>query len=835
MTDDRSSINNAPQIMERAIACHQAGQLPEAVKLFQVVLETFPQHPEANHSIGVLAVQMQQPAAALAYFMAALEADPVQRQYWLSYIEALLLAEQPEQARQMLAFARQQGLEGDDVERLAALLEGDTPEIIITEVQSVSEQRIANSPKRQKEPAPREIDKLVALFAGGRLTEATALARALTKQFPNSGIGWKALGTAYEKLGRIADALPAMQKAAELSPGDTEVLYNLGAIFQGLGRLQEAEDSYRRALRGDNSHVSAHCNLGIILEQKGMLAEAAASYRRALQINPGFAKAHSNLGSIFQKLGRLLEAEASYRQALQINPAYAEAHSNLGFTLRDLGRALEAEASCRRAIQLKPNFPEAYNNLGITLQDLCRLGEAEASIRHALRLKPDYAKAHSNLGALLNELGNLTEAEVSLRRSLQINPSDAEVHSNLIFVMDMAVDSDTTALLEERKLWNVTHAVPLQLKRVYSNLSDPERLLRIGYVSADFRIHSAAYVFGIMLHNFDRSQFEVTAYSNSTTVDILTRDFQQQVNCWRNIVGLSDEAVDEIIQKDQIDILVDLSGHSAGNRLLVFARKPAPLQITAWGYAAGTGMSAMDVLFADPVVIPPEERQLYTEQIRYLPNIIGSFISPDFPPVNALPALSAKGITFGSFNRLVKNSDQAFGAWVQILQAIPESRMFFKSTSLDDANARNRVLSYFTQAGIASERILFQGKTSREMHMTALNQVDIILDSFPHGGGVTALEGLMMGVPLVVLRWPTLAGRVSSSIMTTIGLTDWIAESQQEYIELAIQKAKDLQSLSELRQQLRNRFTSSILGDQLAYVRAVEQEYRQLWREWCHR
>jgi predicted O-linked N-acetylglucosamine transferase (SPINDLY family) len=386
-----------------------------------------------------------------------------------------------------------------------------------------------------------------------------------------------------------------------------------------------------------------------------------------------------------------------------------------------------------------------------------------------------------------------------------------------------------------RKQWDDAYAAPLWQEPSHTNDPSPTRRLRIAYVSADFRNHSAARVFGGMLTRYDRAQFDVFAYSNlKGHDDKLTELFRQNVTFWRNIAGLPDEAVAEMIRADRIDILVDLSGHTADNRLLVFARKPAPIQITAWGYAMGAGMRAIDVLFSDPVMIPPQEKRFVSEEVRYLPSVVGSFYNEPLPDVNELPALSSGGIiTFGSFNRLAKVSSETYLAWIEVLQVVPRSRLILKTGELSDAATRERVIGHFTKAGVAAGRIVMQGGTSWYEHTQAYNQIDIALDPFPHGGGVTALEGLMMGVPVITLRWPTVVGRLSASIMTTLGLTDWIAETREQYIALAIQKAIDLQLLDALRQKLRGIFTSSVIGDQAAYARAVEQEYRQLWQEWC--
>ena len=388
-------------------------------------------------------------------------------------------------------------------------------------------------------------------------------------------------------------------------------------------------------------------------------------------------------------------------------------------------------------------------------------------------------------------------------------------------------------LQEERRKWDEAHAAPLWQDPVHANDRSPTRRLRVGYVSGDLKEHSASKTFVGILTQYDRSQFDVYAYSNFTGKgDGFTERFKQGVTVWRDIGHLSDEAVANLIREDRIDILVDLSGHSAGNRLLVFARKPAPIQVTGWGYGTSTGMRAMDVFFTDPVLVPPEDKRYFTEEVRYQSSVWASYSIESFPEVNALPALSEGVITFGSFNRLAKVSEEAYRAWAEVLLALPGSRLMLKTPELEDAANRERIAGHFTQAGVAPQRIIMQGKTPWTEHVQAFNQVDIALDPFPHGGGVTTLEGLMMGVPVITLRWPSIAGRISASIMTGLGLTGWIAESAEQYVEIAVQKARDIDSLAALRGRLRSLVTSAI-GDQEAYVRSVEQEYRQLWQRWC--
>lgn len=460
------------ELFQQTVAHHQAGQPQEAEKLYRAILQIYPNHPDANHNMGVLAMQAKQPTAGLPYFMAALEANPTSGQYWLSYIDALFQAGQPEAARQVLAHAQRQGLQGEAGEALAVLLGGseqvanrsgadhqhdDPPPTLAAARQNSNKQRkSAKSAKFVKktlpgerageEPGFQDINMLVALFNNGRYAEMETVARQMAERFPDNGVGWKAVGAALLQQGRYAEALSPLQKAAALLHGDAETYNNLGNTLLNLGRLSEAEASYRHALEIKPDYVEVHSKLGNTLKNQGRLAEAEASYRRALEIKPDYAEAYYNLGVTFQEQDRLNEAAAGYRHALEISPDYAEAHSNLGVTLLKLGQTLEAESSLRRALEIKPDYAEAYSNLGTILWEQGRFPEAEDSYRRALEIKPDFPEGLNNLALILNARDEPITALNLVAQSLQLRET-MEAKSIFVACVKRLKFRDSTAAI----------------------------------------------------------------------------------------------------------------------------------------------------------------------------------------------------------------------------------------------------------------------------------------------------------------------------------------------------------------------------------------------------
>jgi predicted O-linked N-acetylglucosamine transferase (SPINDLY family) len=499
-----------------------------------------------------------------------------------------------------------------------------------------------------------------------------------------------------------------------------------------------------------------------------------------------------------------------------------------------LGKLQESLASYRDALAIRPNYAKAHNNLGNALQGIGKVEEGVASYRRALALKPDYAEAHCNLGLALQALGNLEEALASYHKALTIKPDYAVARSNLLFtLLSSMVDLDT--VYEEHCRWEKSHAMqhqPLQ----HQCDGDVNKRLRVGFVSADFRTHSVGYFLEAPFSSYDRERMTIYCYSNSHLEDETTARLRPLVKEWRNIVGWADEKVIDAIQADAIDILVDLSGHTRGNRLTVFARKPAPIQVTWLGYPGiTTGLTAIDYRLSDEVADPLGVADtLCVEQLIRLPNGHHCYHpSADAPEIGPLPMTSNRVITFGSFNNLTKITPEVVDSWVDILQAVPRSRLLLKNASLDSPGVRERYMSLFA-ASIEPERIIFKAWVpSRQAHFALYNEVDIALDTFPFNGVTTTCEALWMGVPVMTWCGDRHSARLGASLLTRVSLEDLVASDINGYVTTTVTLAGDPERLEGLRSGLRDRMRASPLCDGVGFSHDLESMFRNAWQNWC--
>lgn len=648
-------------------------------------------------------------------------------------------------------------------------------------------------------PSADDFNQLAVLFNSGRYAEMESQARLLLEQYPDSGYAWKLFGTSLGVQGK--EALTALQKAAVLLPDDVEIHINLGNVLQDLGQLDNAIVSYQHALRINPKVAEAHNNLGNALKDQGQIDAAVASYRRALRINPQYAEAHNNLGAALHDLGRLDDAAASYQRALEINPSFTDAHSNLGNTLKDLGRLEAALASYHRALEIEPAYVDAHNNLGNALRDTGHLDDALASYRRALEIKPDYLEAHRNYLAAL-----LYHPALTVEESFEKHTAFATRFSPFLRELD----------------------------HPFTNTRDACKKLRIGYVSSDFRNHPVGRNTQPLIGCHDQRRFEIYLYGDVEQPDGMTEWFKSTADRWRSIIGMTDQAAAEIIRRDEIDILVLLAGRFDGNRPLIAAYRAAPVQVSLYD-AATSGLKSMDYFLADINLVPKNTTEKFTERVVRLPTFYVHAPLIDMPDISPLPAKENGYITFGSFNNPAKLNEQVVALWAGVLKAVPDSRLRLKyKTVFGVESVRQHYLRLFREHGVEAHRIeLASGRDSLESHLARYAQIDVVLDPFPFTGATATFESLWMGVPVVTLMGEWFMARWSGAMLRKIGLSDLVAASKDEYIEIARQLAGDIDHLSALRAGLRERVAQSSLCDEKGRARQIERAFRWMWAKWC--
>jgi protein O-GlcNAc transferase len=865
------------RLMTEAVEHQQGGRFQQAEWLYQAVLQLQPAHADASHNLGVVAMQTNRPAEALPHLKAALEARPEVGQYWLTYLAALVQAGHPDVAAQVLEQGRQRGLSGAEVDRLAVRLgladDEPTQEAIgqaldlfsqgrLAELEPIARTLTERFPKHgfgwqllgvvRKEQgrygealaplrkaaellpgdADVQIDLGLVCQALGDLKAAEASQRQAIESRPDSAAALYNLGNVLLADGRPGEAEASYRRALAASPDLAEAHNNLGAALQAQGRLDDAEACFRRALAGRPDYVAALNNLGGLLAAEGRAAEAESSFRQALVVDADNAETHFQLANVLKDQGRHGDAEAAYRRAIELRPNYALAHANLGALRQLSGRLGEAEASCRRALDLSPDLAEAHNNLGFVLLHQGVVPDAKRCFERALALRPDLAAAHANLGALLAAQGRFDAAEASLRRALTIDPDYEDAYGSLLYALNYHPDKTAAEVFAAYREYDERFGKPGRAAwRAHANGPDPDRRLKVGYVSPDFNAHSVGRFLEPLLAGHDKRSLSVYAYADLWREDEATARYRGYVDHWLPTLGMSDEDLAERIRADGIDILVDLAGHTTGNRLGVFARKPAPVSVTWLGYGYTTGLSAIDYFLTDRTTVPEGAEDLFAETPWRLTTPGYTYRpAPAMGEVGALPALERGYVTFGTLTRAVRLNHRTIRVWAAILDRLPNSRLVIDSRDFQDPALREELAGRFAAHGID------QGRLDIGYHTPpwdVLRGMDIGLDCFPHNSGTTLFESLYLGVPFVTLAGRPSVGRLGSSILEGVGHPEWIAASEEDYIDKAVALAADLPQLAIVRAALRQEMQASPLMDEAGFAGKVEAAYRAMWVKWA--
>lgn len=617
-----------------------------------------------------------------------------------------------------------------------------------------------------------------------------------------------------------------------LSPQAARALTNLGLIAQEQGRGSEAQSFHDRALELAPNLAEAWCNRGDLFSDLERLSEAEADFARAAALKPDLAPAWFNRGNVLMRMGRTEDAEPCYRRAAELLPALPLVRAQLARCLDSLNRPAEAAEVMEEAVRLSHGDWCLLSDLGALQQKAGRYADAKETLRTAIGLRPSHGPAHYNLGNAFYGEGLADKAAACWRTAWDIDPKLAQAASNHLNALHYLpkVSGEETARAHWRTMDRLRAA---EAGHEHLNTPDPDRVLRVGFVSADFRRHPVGLLLRPVLPRLRGDRLFLAAYSTGTAEDEVTAELRAACDLWRDCAGLDDVHLARRIRGDLIDVLIDLDGHTAGNRLGTFALRPAPVQAGWLGYPFTSGLATMDYILMDRATVPEEAEPWFREKVVILPGSRLSYVGPDRPEP-APPPMPAKGfVTFGSFNNIAKLNDEVAAAWTSVLKRVPGSRLLLKWPHLAHADVAGRIRALFAGLGIGPERLDLRGNSPPESLMAEYGEIDVGLDPFPYSGAFTSCEALWMGVPVVTLPGPRPFSRQTLALLEPMGLTSELARFDvASYCDLAVELAGDAERLAELRRRLRPAMRRA-LGDSGPLAAALSDFLHSAWTEWC--
>jgi protein O-GlcNAc transferase len=650
---------------------------------------------------------------------------------------------------------------------------------------------------------------------------------------PRFELAYRDLCQTLFECGQADRAMEVVLGGLAAVPQSADLHYFLGNLHLHDAHYEQAVDCFLKALSIQPAYAEVHANMGLALRLRGQPAAAAQSYREALAQQPNSAVWRFNFALALHQLGQMDEAVAQYRLALSLDGRHFEAHVNLAVALLALGNFEASVRSSQDALALQPHSAVVHCNLGLAYRSQNKLEAAMDCYRRALEADPDSAHGHAAMAVALNDQGQTDAALASFQKALSLDPDLIEARSSRLFVLSHASPG---RYLEEARAYGERAAAlarPFTSWLATRTSADAMPTLRVGFVSGDLREHPVGRFLEDAIAHLDPAIVQLFAYTTSLQHDQLTARLRPRFSGWASIVGMTDEVAAGRIHADGLHILIDLAGHTAHNRLPVFAWKPAPVQVSWLGYFASTGLAAIDHVLADEVSVPPAARGQFTEHVWYLPDTRMCFTAPapsapleTSPP----PALTNGHVTFGCFQNLSKVNDAVLAAWAQVLSALPSSRLRLQNKQTGTPTAREALLRRLAGVGIAPERVTLAPPVARDMYLAAHAEVDIILDTFPFPGGTTTCEALWMGVPTITLAGNSMLSRQGASMLSAARLTGWIALTEADYIARAVAHAGDMGALAALRSRLRAQVLASPLFDSVLFAKRLETALTAMWR-----
>lgn len=822
------------EIMQSADTLWRNGESAQAIDTYKALLAEMPSYSDASYKLACIYLDAQDLVNAASFFEQAIQSKPTAAMYWDQYLHVLRMSGD-EQVLQEAAFLRDQFLNSQE-----SLVE---PEVSHEHVDlTLSTEKIDSTQKEIMSPQV-AVSKTVSssekylsgLYHKGKFVEILKYTEKATKKNSGDSLAWRYSGLAFIGLQKLDDAETHMLKAVELAPSDAIAQFNLALIFVAKKKYPAAELSYKSALATNPEMLEACNNLGNLLRALKKLDEAEFYFRKAIEIDRNFAVGYLNLAALLREKRRLSEAKYFAEEAVRLAPNLADSHNALGAILQLLGDSKSSLIHLERAIALRPDYVEALFNIGNIFFDQNEILLAQKYYERCIKIDPSLASAYRSLGNILHTLGGRQDQVESLyRKALSLDPSDSTAFSSLLFFLVESFKASPALVFEEHKNFSVRYEMPfIPFWPKHTNNKNHDRPLRVGFVSGDFFNHAvSSYIGSILKELSTKTQLNLFAYYNRDLEDEVTHQLKSNFVSWKSVHNYSDLELAQVIETDQIDILCDLSGHTTNNRLLTFARKPAPVQFSWIGYPGTSGLRAMDYYVTDRYLVPAgDAEKQFSEKIVRLPVCTPFEPYKNSPEISPLPALKNKSLQFGSFNRISKISDSVIYIWSEILNALPDSHMIIGG--LPKNHHPDEMIAKFAAKGVVKERLTFLHRSNMEGFLKQLQTVDLCLDTFPYTGATTSMHGLWMGVPTLTLAGNSSFSREGQAILQHLQLEQFVATDNDDLVHKAVFWSSNRNDLASIRSGLRQRVLQSDYLNPNKIAVAFEKALRVMWYQWC--